>query len=1033
MASGFQGRMPGDAVENAPLIKDRTNDAAYRGGKDLQAAGVASVLSYPDGRSRSESICTECLRKQKGDEEEDDDDDDDEDDGDDNEGGDEEFEREDVLINDQVLLDGETDEEEEEETIVPDGGWGWVVCLGSFVVNFVLDGTLFSFGVLLLYLLDDFGEDKATTAWVGSAQMGVHMCMGPLISALLKRFTVRQVTIAGSLLSTLGFIASVFSPNVYVLILTYGVIGGIGFGMVFLPAIIVVGLYFNRKRAIATGIATSGSGVGTFAYAYITDILLESYGWRGTVLILAGLLLHCAVCGMLFRPLLTVRYKRPKSLSASRTDVQPSTSPPETSSKDDDHSASSGYSSQNPTEELSKPEDVAGNRDAEREINANDGGGGGDGEEVDKSSRCFHEQDSALSTSKSALSEIRHSENEDSSTPKSQVGNEESKGGCCEKYDVDNNTIGVGNNNDHFPDVPTPHSHGVSISRSDHCDCERARSSSVRVGETSDCVGGRTDADGGGGNTQMRHLPVPTLMISEAPCSSNNNGSSAHLPQRQPENGVNVNPGKHLRRCPCCSAVRRGSYSHAHGSRDGISPNEKHLQKFIAQNREDVKSLSSSNKKLILPWFYKDVEPTDGVGGGSTSGGGGSGCGGLMSFKLKPLGRLYKSVDHIHHVAEKGGGGEKYIRHHEISAPLTTPRLLSSEYKLNDFTDSRAMSLFGLKNPHDPGSEFPNRGGGHTGSRNEVVQTQMYKGLIKPILRKDIYYSGSVNHLPAYQHFGGSLTTFMAAMTRSSSAEDNDVIAMAEKDEACSGEGSRCCTKLKRILPMKLLGNYQFLLLLITFTMWTAQSVSLTYLPDLAVSLNIGRSDAAFLISIVGIANVLGRLLAGFITDCFRLPSIWLYVVALLMAAVTNLAFPFCNSYIFLQISCAVFGLCMAVAVSMRTIVLAEQLGIEVLTESFGVVALFQGMAFTVNPPVAGKLIDDFSSFKPPFIMAATMYAISALCSILVGCSSQAAARRRRRDIATIELEVTADEEDGSCYQDSEVVAVIKTTLPTSA
>ena len=34
---------------------------------------------------------------------------------------------------------------------------------------------------------------------------------------------------------------------------------------------------------------------------------------------------------------------------------------------------------------------------------------------------------------------------------------------------------------------------------------------------------------------------------------------------------------------------------------------------------------------------------------------------------------------------------------------------------------------------------------------------------------------------------------------------------------------------------------------------------------------------------------------------------------------------------------------------------LAEQLGIEVLTESFGVVALFQGVAFTVNPPVAGS------------------------------------------------------------------------------
>ena len=52
-----------------------------------------------------------------------------------------------------------------------------------------------------------------------------------------------------------------------------------------------------------------------------------------------------------------------------------------------------------------------------------------------------------------------------------------------------------------------------------------------------------------------------------------------------------------------------------------------------------------------------------------------------------------------------------------------------------------------------------------------------------------------------------------------------------------------------------------------------------------------------------------------------------------------------------------------AVAVSMRTIVLAEQLGIEVLTQSFGVVALFQGLAFTVNPPIAGRQVLNRFSF----------------------------------------------------------------------
>lgn len=60
----------------------------------------------------------------------------------------------------------------------PDGGWGWAVCFGSFLVNFILDGTMFSFGVLLLELLDYFHAGLAKTSWIGSSLLGMSMFMG---------------------------------------------------------------------------------------------------------------------------------------------------------------------------------------------------------------------------------------------------------------------------------------------------------------------------------------------------------------------------------------------------------------------------------------------------------------------------------------------------------------------------------------------------------------------------------------------------------------------------------------------------------------------------------------------------------------------------------------------------------------------------------------------------------------------------------------------------------------------------------------
>ena len=72
-------------------------------------------------------------------------------------------------------------------------------------------------------------------------------------------------------------------------------LAGIGFGLIYLPAVVCVGYYFETKRSLATGIAVCGSGFGTFAFAPLATMLLDNFDWRGANLILAGLILNCAV------------------------------------------------------------------------------------------------------------------------------------------------------------------------------------------------------------------------------------------------------------------------------------------------------------------------------------------------------------------------------------------------------------------------------------------------------------------------------------------------------------------------------------------------------------------------------------------------------------------------------------------------------------------------------------------------------------------------------------------------------------------
>lgn len=98
-------------------------------------------------------------------------------------------------------------------------------------------------------------------------------------------------------------VASFWAQNVLTLCVTIGIGTGLGFGLIYLPAIVSVTMYFEKKRSLATGIAVCGSGFGTFIFAPILSKIIELFGWRGSILILAGVVLNCVLFGALFKPL----------------------------------------------------------------------------------------------------------------------------------------------------------------------------------------------------------------------------------------------------------------------------------------------------------------------------------------------------------------------------------------------------------------------------------------------------------------------------------------------------------------------------------------------------------------------------------------------------------------------------------------------------------------------------------------------------------------------------------------------------------
>jgi len=56
---------------------------------------------------------------------------------------------------------------------VVDGGWGWVVVVGSFMIHVLADGVSYSFGLFVQPLIEYFDVGRADVGWLGSLMIGI--------------------------------------------------------------------------------------------------------------------------------------------------------------------------------------------------------------------------------------------------------------------------------------------------------------------------------------------------------------------------------------------------------------------------------------------------------------------------------------------------------------------------------------------------------------------------------------------------------------------------------------------------------------------------------------------------------------------------------------------------------------------------------------------------------------------------------------------------------------------------------------------
>ena len=180
--------------------------------------------------------------------------------------------------------------------------WGLFILLGAFVTYFIADGWSYSFGVFYPHLVEEFKQGKGKTAVIGALLYGLPLLLSPVVCALTDLYGCRTVVICGGVLLGAYFIASSMATSIVYMYVVTGMFGSVGMAMTYIPTLVIVTYYFDKRRGLATGLSVVGSGLGASTFPMCVEYLMQVYGWRGMLLLLGAVAFHIVPAGMLYRP-----------------------------------------------------------------------------------------------------------------------------------------------------------------------------------------------------------------------------------------------------------------------------------------------------------------------------------------------------------------------------------------------------------------------------------------------------------------------------------------------------------------------------------------------------------------------------------------------------------------------------------------------------------------------------------------------------------------------------------------------------------
>ena len=166
--------------------------------------------------------------------------------------------------------------------------YAWVVVWATFVSLAIIFGVAYSFAAFFDSFAAEFSAKRADVALVFGLTGLIYFAFGGVGGMLSDRFGARLICSLGMLCIAAGLLLTSFAQSLNAVYLFYSVGIGAGIALAYTPSIGNVQPWFTARRGLASGIASSGIGLGTLLVPLLAAMWIASMEWRMALRVMSG-------------------------------------------------------------------------------------------------------------------------------------------------------------------------------------------------------------------------------------------------------------------------------------------------------------------------------------------------------------------------------------------------------------------------------------------------------------------------------------------------------------------------------------------------------------------------------------------------------------------------------------------------------------------------------------------------------------------------------------------------------------------------